>query len=673
MVDLGPVGAYPIKYHLECAELTRKDVSYPPEWRAPDPDGVADRKRAGVEFEASKVAELTAALRKRRWKVVELHVTDAEPVDLTALDGAAPARTAVSIVTVGDRRTNRRNVEAVTEHVLTWGARLVLGGRLVRDGRIGEFDLLVRDDTVSDGRHTYRSVDYKDHRSFDGTAKPRPFPTSPGLQPWETPVDTAFTGTPKLNDSMQLVHYWYILNSAGFAGARTGGIIGREGVVVWRDLDAAMYDHGKDSAFNVYDRAWDDFRIERTHEARRMAGEDLPQRAHPEWKAMCKECPWRDVCQEELQESDHVTLLSDMTPRRAKSYYQAGVSTAAALARLDHRTATLVAADVDVTTVIAAASKLDPATPVADFVPAKQLAAVTAAGVKNAGDVAALCTKTAKFTGLRPWRLPQMIDQARVARVQRVHRARGVSHVQIGRTAVECDVDIEDDGGGICYLIGVRETFRSRGEIRSRYTPFYTWDNTEEAEAKVFAEFFTYVFSTIERAKQSKSGAVRFFYYTDHESRYFLHLARKHAGRPGVPTVEQVEQFLASDAWFDMRPVLGEQLVWPTPDRTLKSLAKYVKFFWRDEAPGGANSVAWYREAVTTDDEARSEELKQRILAYNEDDVEATWVLREWVSRFGEARKPGAKLPGVEELDRRFGKRATRASMPATVRTPVPV
>jgi predicted RecB family nuclease len=661
--QLGPVGAYPVKHHLECPEITRKDVSYPVDLRTPDPDAVTERKQAGIHFEAVKVDELMAALRRRRWNVVNLHVGDVVDNVEANLRGKDPKRTAVSIVAVGDRRQTRKAVEAATEQVLNLGVRIVTGGRLVRNGRIGEFDLLVRDD--GDGL-TYRSVDYKDHRSFDGTAKARPFGTSPELAPWTATVDRDFVGTPKLNDSMQLVHYWHILNDAGFAGDRVGGIVGRESVVVWRDLDAKLYEYGRKSAFDMYDFAWDDFQTERTHESRRAAGENLPQRAHPEWKGMCKECPWRDVCREELEEANHITLLADMTPLRAKPYYQAGISTVGALARLDYRTAAVIDAGVDVAAVLVAASTLPPETPVGQFTKTKQASALHAAGCVTAADVKSLCTKTARLSGLKPWRAAQLIDQARVARVERVHRARGVDAVGIPRSAIECDIDIEDDGGGICYLIGVRETYRTRGQINSRYIPFVTWDNTDEAEAANFAAFFAYVFDTIDKARKDKAGAVKFFYYTDHETRYFMHLAHKHAGFPGVPTVADVETFLASDAWFDMRPVLGGQLIWPTPDRTLKSLAKYVKFFWRDEAPGGANSVAWYREATATDDPVRADELRERILAYNEDDVEATWVLREWVSRLGEARRPGTKLPGVEQLDRRFGKRTVRAAAGST-------
>jgi predicted RecB family nuclease len=107
----------------------------------------------------------------------------------------------------------------------------------------------------------------------------------------------------------------------------------------------------------------------------------------------------------------------------------------------------------------------------------------------------------------------------------------------------------------------------------------------------------------------------------------------------------------------DIHRVVSKELVWPTEDLSLKSLAKYARFMWRDETPGGANSVAWYRQQLEEGDSPLGDELRQRLLDYNEDDVAATWELREFISRMGEARRPGLKLPSVESLDAKWGPR----------------
>ncbi|UPK12188.1 ribonuclease H-like domain-containing protein [Bradyrhizobium sp. 155] len=58
---------------------------------------------------------------------------------------------------------------------------------------------------------------------------------------------------------------------------------------------------------------------------------------------------------------------------------------------------------------------------------------------------------------------------------------------------------------------------------------------------------------------------------------------------------------------------------WPIRDRSIKTLAQYLGFVWRDKYPSCAGSVEWFDRRCTH----RTPELKQRILEYNEDDCRA--------------------------------------------------
>ena len=62
---------------------------------------------------------------------------------------------------------------------------------------------------------------------------------------------------------------------------------------------------------------------------------------------------------------------------------------------------------------------------------------------------------------------------------------------------------------------------------------------------------------------------------------------------------------------------------WPTRDHSIKTLASYLGFQWRDESPSGAESIEWFDRWIKTGDPT----VKQRILDYNEDDCRATRVL----------------------------------------------
>jgi uncharacterized protein YprB with RNaseH-like and TPR domain len=62
---------------------------------------------------------------------------------------------------------------------------------------------------------------------------------------------------------------------------------------------------------------------------------------------------------------------------------------------------------------------------------------------------------------------------------------------------------------------------------------------------------------------------------------------------------------------------------WSTRDYSIKTLAKYLGFEWRDAHPSGAASIELYDRWAETGDPA----IKQRILDYNEDHCRATRVL----------------------------------------------
>jgi predicted RecB family nuclease len=328
-----------------------------------------------------------------------------------------------------------------------------------------------------------------------------------------------------------------------------------------------------------------------------------------------------------------------------------------------------VDAKIDVPALMAWASTVPPETLAATGpLPVKALEsnALGSAGVVTAADVLALDHATAAYATTGVNNLAESIDRARATKVGKVFLNRGVSSVSVNRSVYEQDVDIEDSQGYV-YLIGVRTTGRKRDTGRTaterlrekerfEYDAFVNWDKSAEGECQVFVQFWSHIQACREKAKR-RQFAYRLYYYTSHEVTAFKALAERHAGQPGVPTVTEVEEFFALKEVIDLHKVLSTELVWPTASVKLKEVAKWVRFSWRDSDPGGGNSLAWYDDAVDHADEAVREENRVRLLEYNEDDVTAQVALRDWLSRLGEARHPGKKLPSISTLDRRFGRR----------------
>jgi predicted RecB family nuclease len=98
--------------------------------------------------------------------------------------------------------------------------------------------------------------------------------------------------------------------------------------------------------------------------------------------------------------------------------------------------------------------------------------------------------------------------------------------------------------------------------------------------------------------------------------------------------------------WFDHHAI--DLLAW-TKERfespngySLKAIAPLCGFNWRDDDPGGLQSEIWYEEMLTGADE-----MMQRLLEYNEDDVAAQKAIRGWIVANDSGSGPGTAIPSV--------------------------
>jgi predicted RecB family nuclease len=81
----------------------------------------------------------------------------------------------------------------------------------------------------------------------------------------------------------------------------------------------------------------------------------------------------------------------------------------------------------------------------------------------------------------------------------------------------------------------------------------------------------------------------------------------------------------------DLLPITKESVVFPLPSYSLKVIEQYVGFKRTQDEFGGDWSIAKYIEAVETEDEAERREIMYQIIEYNEEDIQATWAVFEWL------------------------------------------
>ena len=209
-----------------------------------------------------------------------------------------------------------------------------------------------------------------------------------------------------------------------------------------------------------------------------------------------------------------------------------------------------------------------------------------------------------------------------------VELVRRVPQVRVLRADVEVDVDLESYQEHGAYLWGA---LLANGSEAPQYHAFVTWDPVPTPdEARSFAEFWTWLQKVRADAVANGKTFAAYCYSRSAEDKWLLDSARRFAGRPGVPTVEEVRAFIDSPQWVDMYQQVSEAFITPN-GKGLKKVAPVAGFEWRDPEASGEASMTWYRAAVGYDGPPDPTQ-RTRILEYNEDDVLATRALREWMS-----------------------------------------
>jgi predicted RecB family nuclease len=279
----------------------------------------------------------------------------------------------------------------------------------------------------------------------------------------------------------------------------------------------------------------------------------------PAYSAVCKNCVWYSACLKRLSDSDDLTLIPGL-----------------------------------------ARSKRDV---MIDRIP-------TISDLATANPAGFITGKKTIFNGVGPESLEKFIARARL--IANKGAAYLTAPLSLPVTDKELFFDTEVDPlRDICYLHGFLERTRSSNNTE-RFVAFFADEETPESEEKAFRDAWGYI-------TEAQPAAI--YYYSKYERTIYRKLHQKY---PHVCSEQDIEDLFSSprtvDLYFD---VVLKATEWPTIDYSLKTLAKYLGFAWRDIHPSGAASIEWFDRWVKNRDPA----MRQHILDYNEDDCRATRVL----------------------------------------------
>lgn len=187
---------------------------------------------------------------------------------------------------------------------------------------------------------------------------------------------------------------------------------------------------------------------------------------------------------------------------------------------------------------------------------------------------------------------------------------REVVELPVAETEIFFDIEA-DPMNDIVYLHGFIERLGGSPDTDT-FTAFFADEASPKAEREVFEQAVAWL-------ERRPDAAV--YYYSKYERTMYRKLCERYPGVCGSEVIEAIFTTPRStDLYYD---VVFRATEWPTHDHSIKTLAKYLGFEWRDTDPSGAASIEWYQRWLESGDAA----IRQRILDYNEDDCRATAVL----------------------------------------------
>jgi len=166
-------------------------------------------------------------------------------------------------------------------------------------------------------------------------------------------------------------------------------------------------------------------------------------------------------------------------------------------------------------------------------------------------------------------------------------------------------VDIEADPlRDLHYLFGVLDV---HGKSEEFFTFLAEKQDEEKAAWDAFVAFM-----------ESRPG-IPVYHYGWYEQDVFRLMAERHGAPEGF--VDDL-----AERSVDVLERIREAVIFPLSFYSLKDIAQFLGFRWRHDDASGLNSVLWYEEWLRDG----NREMLDDVLRYNEDDVRATWLVRQW-------------------------------------------
>ena len=194
--------------------------------------------------------------------------------------------------------------------------------------------------------------------------------------------------------------------------------------------------------------------------------------------------------------------------------------------------------------------------------------------------------------------------------------------INFPKVSYELFFDIEDDPTQeFVYMHGVY----IRNGNQEKFIDFTAKEFSRRAEKEAWKRFWEYI-------KSLPKNDFSIYYYSPHEKSTYKKLQKMY---PEVISEQELEEFFNRSQTIDLyNDVVLKHTDWPLSSYSIKDIATYLGFKWRDETPSGALSIQWFNKYL----ENNEPKILKRILEYNEDDCKATMVLKDNIEQIQKSK-----------------------------------
>jgi predicted RecB family nuclease len=119
-------------------------------------------------------------------------------------------------------------------------------------------------------------------------------------------------------------------------------------------------------------------------------------------------------------------------------------------------------------------------------------------------------------------------------------------------------------------------------------------------------------------------GQIPFVHWAAYEKTYICKYIERYGDVDGTAA-------LVKENLVDLLTLVRDSIILPVPSLSLKVIEQHAGYKRKRAKYGGQWAMATFIEATETSDEAKRQQLMDGILEYNQEDLEATWAVFEWL------------------------------------------